>query len=240
MPMVYQAAVTAARFNFRYLFGGIIVVGVVLYIMSLKARKQIQAEAIKENKRQTEMENASLLIIDAQNDFIEGSMACANAMDAVDGILKYMEKNPELKAFYSADCHPAEHTSFKENGGIWPTHCVEGTDGAEIFLAFNHAPTVFQRPNEDNVFYKGRDAKTEEYSAFAAVNQAGTLLHEVLRSHVILAGFASEYCIKETALTLVEAGYKVELLVDGTGYVDRDEHIETILDLENQGVNLIG
>ena len=31
---------------------------------------------------------------------------------------------------YTQDWHPADHTSFKEQGGIWPVHCVQGTEGA--------------------------------------------------------------------------------------------------------------
>ena len=35
------------------------------------------------------------------------------------------------------DWHPPDHGSFTEQGGIWPVHCVQDTDGAELHPALD-------------------------------------------------------------------------------------------------------
>ena len=77
--------------------------------------------------------DAALIVVDVQNDFCPGGALGVDEGDAVVPVL-----NQWIEAFrragrpvvYTQDWHPADHASFKEQGGIWPVHCVQGTDGA--------------------------------------------------------------------------------------------------------------
>ena len=177
-------------------------------------------------------------------DFIDGSMACENAKEAVKASSDYINANPIQKVFYVCDCHPADHCSFKENGGQWPAHCVEGTHGAEIHKAFSKIINAKNRPEAGrNVFFKGRDPKKEQYSGFEGVNAEGKSLDSVLtdmnggaKGTVTVSGIATEFCIKETCLDLLKAGYKVILLTDALGYVDKANHYKTIEELQEKGI----
>ena len=69
-------------------------------------------------------------------DFIDGSMACEGADSAIKHSLEYIDKetaatDPDdsgVRSIYPIlfvrDHHPADHCSFKEQGGPWPPHCV--------------------------------------------------------------------------------------------------------------------
>ncbi len=239
-PVLARRMYTAARVvTFKQFFLVLVIITALVYFSGVRKQRQIEEREAEKMAEREEWRHTSLVVVDAQNDFIEGSLAVQNGMEATEAIVDFMNKHPEMHVFYTADCHSPQNQSFKENGGIWPVHCVEGTEGAEIHPAFTTVENPEQRPSEKNIYHKGKDDVIEEYSGFAAQAENGDYLHEVIRSDVVLCGFASEFCVKETALTLVEAGYDVRLLADGVGYVDHDNHIETILDLEKNGITLI-
>ena len=90
------------------------------------------------------MNNSALIIVDMLYDFIDGSLACHNAENAVNATLKFIDAHTKeqggedheiLDTFpilFIRDCHPADHSSFVEFGGTWPAHCVRGTRGGEL------------------------------------------------------------------------------------------------------------
>ncbi|MFB0972384.1 MAG: isochorismatase family protein [Tissierellia bacterium] len=172
-----------------------------------------------------------LIIVDCQNDFIDGTMVCKNANVAVDNIIEILKD--DMNVYYTSDFHPNNHMSFEEFGGIWPPHCVEGTWGAEIHDKFhesNHAP------NNENTFFKGRNPKEEEYSGHKARNGNDQMLKEVVGDKIYIAGIASEYCVRETALAFLKDGKEVIVLKDLLAYVDEDDHFKNLEDLEEKGV----
>ena len=99
------------------------------------------------------------------------------------------------------DWHPADHSSFAAQGGPWPVHCVAGTQGAAV------APRP--RPDQDRrVVDKGQAVDTDGYSGFE-----GTDLEALLRergiTQVTVVGLATDYCVKNTALDALKAGFQV-------------------------------
>ena len=78
----------------------------------------------------------SLIIIDFQNDFCQpsGSLYVKGAEDAKKGIISYIQKNSEKfnQIIYTKDWHTPEDESFKKNGGTWPVHCLQNSEGAEV------------------------------------------------------------------------------------------------------------
>lgn len=85
----------------------------------------------------------ALLIIDMQKDFIPyhphnnpfgGKFGVAEGQAVVEPIAWLIEQAVTAQATIvaSRDYHPVDHVSFMEEGGPFPTHCVQGTRGAEL------------------------------------------------------------------------------------------------------------
>ena len=185
--------------------------------------------------RVTEVDMTDLVIVDAQNDFIDGTLACAHAQQAVNYLVDFMN-GAVVSARYTSDWHSPQNGSFAENGGTWPVHCVAGTSGAALSSAFDRVSDPKNRPGAENLFLKGRDDAVEEYSAFLGKNAAGKTLDDVLGHDVIVAGIALEYCVKETALDLVRSGRNVIVLREGVGYVDEGSVEKVIAELKTRGI----
>ena len=179
-----------------------------------------------------------LIIVDCQYDFIDGSLACQHSKEAVAYLVDFINSH-EVRALYTSDWHSETNGSFQIHGGIWPVHCVAGTHGAALAEEFTkEVKKEENRPCGKNRFLKGQRDDVEEYSAFRGVNEEGKALHEVVSSHVYVGGIASEYCVKETVLSLLQSGRAVTLLVSGLGYVSEEDHKKTLEELKNLGVVL--
>lgn len=192
------------------------------------------------------MNNSALVIVDMQYDFIDGSLACRNSENAVKETLKFIDRQTKgqggedheiLDTFpilFTRDHHPADHSSFKEYGGIWPSHCVAGTHGGSIHKDL--LPYV----REELTFDKGCDKTTEQYSGFDGLNNAEQSLGEILElldtTDVYVCGLATEYCVRNTCEDLMKAGFKVHLLKDCIGYVDHQGHIDALAAMASEGI----
>ena len=194
------------------------------------------------------MHNSALVVVDMLYYFIDGSLACKNADNAGRNTLAYIDTQTKgqggeaheiLDTFpilFIRDHHPADHSSFKEQGGIWPAHCVAGTRGGEIHQDL--APYA----SEELTFDKGCDRNTEQYSGFEAVNNADQPLSEVIElldtTDVYVCGIATEYCVRNTCEDLLKAGFKVHLLKDCIAYVDIDGHKKAIEEMAAKGISI--
>ena len=183
------------------------------------------------------MINDSLLVVvDMLYDFIDGSLACLGADKAVANTLQFIKstRNDDLPVFFIRDHHPADHSSFMEQGGIWPPHCVAGTRGGEI------ADELKPYADEDLTFDKGCDKAVEQYSGFEGRNSAGQSLGEVAAmlepKDVYVCGIATEYCVRNTCEDLLKAGFHVILLQDCLAYVDEAGHREAIAAMRDEGI----
>lgn len=194
------------------------------------------------------MTNSALVVVDMLYDFIDGSLACLNADEAVAQTLKFIDSQTEgrkgeeheiidtFPILFIRDHHPADHSSFKEQGGIWPSHCVAGTRGGEIHKSLQPYAA------EELTFDKGCCKAVEQYSGFEGVNNAGQSLGEILElldtTDVYVCGIATEYCVRNTCEDLLKAGFKVHLLKDCIAYVEHEGHLKALEEMAAEGVSI--
>lgn len=163
---------------------------------------------------------SALLIVDVQNDFCPGGGLPVPEGDRVVPILnRYMAlfRERKLPIFASRDWHPAITSHFRDYGGIWPVHCVQGSEGARF-----HRDLAL--PDNAIVISKGQDPARDAYSAFQATTESGVLFPELLKAMGIgkfyVGGLATDYCVKESVLDGLRHGLSVTLLQDAVRGVE--------------------
>lgn len=155
------------------------------------------------------MEGTGLIVVDVQNDFCPGGALPVAKGDEIIPKLNAVIQSFEhrgLPVFFTRDWHPKDHCSFVSQGGIWPAHCVKGSRGARFH------PDLFV-PTEAHVISKATRRNFEAYSAFQ-----GTTLERRLRDlgvrRLVVGGLATDYCVKNTVLDGLAAGFGVDLMTD--------------------------
>ncbi len=160
-------------------------------------------------------QNDALLLVDVQNDFCPGGALPVPQGDEVVAELNgWIDEADRLgiPIFASQDWHPDGHISFAEQGGPWPQHCVQGTDGA----AFRADLAL---PESVRVVHKGTDIDQDAYSAFQRTDLAAELA-DLGVSKVWVGGLALDYCVKASVLDAIDSGLEVALILEGTRAVN--------------------
>jgi nicotinamidase/pyrazinamidase len=146
----------------------------------------------------------ALLIIDFQNDFTAGGALAVPDGDAIaDRVNELIESGGFDLVVATRDWHPPDHASFAEQGGPWPPHCVQGTQGAELH------PSL-PRDRIDAVVDAGYDRDLEGYSGFEETDLAA-ILDAAGVDEVTVVGLATDYCVKHTAADALREGLRVTI-----------------------------
>lgn len=158
----------------------------------------------------------ALVIVDVQNDFCPGGALSVPDGDKVVPVLnEYIRKWQAAghPIYASRDWHPEKTTHFKEHGGPWPRHCVQGDRGAEFHPDLS-------LPDKAVVVSKGAGPTEDAYSAFHGKGPLHMPLVELLRAQgvtdVFVGGLATDYCVRSTVIDALALGFKATFLVDAS------------------------
>jgi len=157
----------------------------------------------------------ALIIVDVQRDFLPGGALAVPRGDAVIEPLNICIdafRHARLPIFYTRDWHPANHCSFKAQGGTWPPHCVAGTPGADFAPGLNP-------PGDAEVVSKATVVTRDAYSGFEGTDLAQRLRKLGIR-RVFVGGLATDYCVRATVLDALRAGFDVVALTDAMQAVE--------------------
>lgn len=157
----------------------------------------------------------ALIVVDVQKDFCPGGALAVKEGDRVIPVLnRYIELFEKAGApvYATRDWHPKNHCSFKEQGGPWPAHCIQESEGA----AFH---PDFKPPLNAVVISKAMRPETDAYSGFEGTNLELYLKRKGVR-RVLVGGLATDYCVKNTVLDACRLGFETYLLTDAIRGVD--------------------
>ncbi len=179
-------------------------------------------------------ETDALIVVDLQNDFMPwGALPVPGADLIIPVVNDYLENFKKVGApvFATRDWHPENHISFKENGGLWPRHCVQWSKGSQF-------PESLKLPKDSFIINKGDRPELEAYSAFQ-----GTVLNDLLKERgvkrVFICGVATDYCVFNTALGAINLGYFVFVLEDGVKGVSEESSRKALDKLLKRGAVLV-
>lgn len=188
---------------------------------------------------------SALLIVDVQNDFCEGgSLAVEGGADVASRISAYLRDHAQDYAVIVAtrDWHvdPGEHfAAAPDYADTWPHHCVADSAGADFHRKLNDH--VVYLDTVDFVVSKGQYAAA--YSGFEGTSDDGrsltSRLTELGITAVDVAGLATDYCDRATALDAVKLGYEVRLLTNLCAGVAPETTESALVEMAEAGVELL-
>jgi nicotinamidase/pyrazinamidase len=151
----------------------------------------------------------ALIVADVQKDFCPGgALPVPRGDEVILALNDYIKifKRANARIFATRDWHPPNHISFKAQGGPWPPHCIQNSEGAQFH------PDL-KLPSDTTIVSKAMDPLKEAYSGFEGTDLAVTLKKQGV-TRVFVGGLTTDYCVKNTVLDARKLGFEVVLLMD--------------------------
>jgi nicotinamidase-related amidase len=191
---------------------------------SLEEKTQYWLSKIKsfnQHQMQLNKEKSALLVIDMQNFFLDsasptftcGGLAILPTLKQL--IQAFREANRPV--IYTCHVHHPDHIDAGIMEWWWEGMCIEGSEESKVHEEIAPFP-------KEKVVFKHR------YSAFY-----NTDLETVLRSlgveDLVISGIMTNLCCESTARGAYYRDYRVFFLADGTGSVNEEMHLASLLNL---------
>ena len=175
----------------------------------------------------------ALLMIDVQKDFCPGG-----SLPVADGHLILPDANAwlaqarlqNISVYASRDWHPQGHVSFVEEGGNWPPHCIQDSDGARFHPQLRLPPGTV-------LVTKGVRFDQDQTSVFDQTGLAQHLKERGIR-RLIVGGLALDVCVLDSIMDAVAAGFAVVLITAATRPVDAGRISDVLARMQSAGVVL--
>jgi nicotinamidase/pyrazinamidase len=183
----------------------------------------------------------ALIIVDVQNDFCAGGSLPAAGGASVAAAISQALAEPNrwhwdhVVATQDHHIDPGDHFSDSPDYvSSWPPHCVVGTPGQDF------------HPNLDTdrieaIFAKGDH--TAAYSGFEG-HAGGVSLAAWLRMRgvdaVDIAGIATDYCVRATAIDAAREGFETTVLLAMTAGIAPATVNDALSGMRAEGVTLTG
>jgi len=178
-------------------------------------------------------EGDALMIIDPQKDFFPGGGLPVESGDIVLPVINAWIReavDAGIPVIATRDWHPAGHPSFDTEGGQWPVHCVQDSDGAMF-----HDDLLL--PADAVVCSKGTRFDRDQYSGFDETGLE-VFLQKLGVRRIFMCGLALDVCVKATAMDTRKLGFEAVLIMEGTRPVTGRGGERAIAEMKAAGVEI--
>ena len=145
-----------------------------------------------------------LVVVDMQNDFIDGSLGTPEAEAIVDRVVAKIKEYPEGCIYATRDTHQEDYLQTQEGENLPVVHCVEGTYGWEINDKVKEAlgnAVVMNKPSFGSL----------QLADMMAMEFMG---HDAAECEIELVGLCTDICVVSNALLLKASLPEVKISVD--------------------------
>ncbi|MBW2078531.1 MAG: nicotinamidase [Deltaproteobacteria bacterium] len=179
-------------------------------------------------------EGDGLLLVDVQKDFCPGGALPIEEGDEIVPVLSKWIKAAQAKGipiYASRDWHPLQHMSFQGQGGKWPPHCIQDTDGA----AFH---PELKLPDNTVKITKGVRFDQDQNSAFDQTGLAEQLTRDNVK-RLWVGGLALDVCVLATVLDARRLGFEVHVILEATRPVTSEGGEKAIQKMREAGATIV-
>ena len=170
-----------------------------------------------------------LVVIDMQNDFIDGSLGTKEAVQIVSAVKEKIRSYPAADVIATMDTHGGNYMETQEGRNLPVMHCIKETDGWQI------------RPDIAELL---KGARIYEKPTFGSTVLAADLkaLSEKEEIEIDLIGLCTDICVVSNALLLKAAMPEIKISVDAAccAGVTPEKHLaalETMRSCQIQVIN---
>lgn len=144
-----------------------------------------------------------LVVVDMQNDFIDGSLGTKEAQAIVPRVVEKMREYDPWNTYLTRDTHYENYLDTQEGRNLPVEHCIEGTHGWQLHPLIAEA---------------GAKAEIVDKPTFGSNKLAAMLMIERAKEalEIELVGLCTDICVVSNALLLKAAMPEAPISVDAS------------------------
>ena len=170
-----------------------------------------------------------LVVVDMQNDFIDGSLGTKEALSIVEAVKKKILSYPPEDVIATMDTHQEDYMDTQEGRNLPVVHCIEGSDGWKI---------------REDIKEILSDAAIYKKPTFGSTALAKDLKKRSLKENIELEviGLCTDICVVSNALLLKAFMPEVKITVDASccAGVTPEKHLAALETMRSCQINVIG
>lgn len=230
-------------------------VGLNALLMELLVRPDVKMNNGDYNGRQSEFGNEGdactgpnararfiCVVVDAQHDFIDGSLGSRNAQDVaplIVGFCKWARDNGGGMLF-TRDTHSDAYLGTHEGKLLPVKHCIAGTPGHELYDGLDAAEWELI----DKTTFMASPATVGEKLSQLVQADSDDILHGLLHRScvpVLVFGYCTSICVAANALMLRRLMPNTEIyaLSDLCSDIDKESHMAGLKVMQNNQINIV-
>lgn len=170
-----------------------------------------------------------LVIVDMQNDFIDGSLGTAEAKQIVPNVVRKINDFDGEEIFVTYDTHNKDYLSTLEGQKLPVMHCIDGTQG---HLLNEDISKALENKSYVKVF-------KETFGSFEIVKQLKSLYDEELEFEIM--GLCTDICVVSNVMIL-RAGYpNARITVDSSccAGVTPESHAAALMTMQSCQIEIV-
>ncbi len=142
-----------------------------------------------------------LIVIDMQNDFIDGALGTPEAVAIVENVKAKIKEYSPADVFATMDTHTPDYLNTQEGRNLPVEHCIKGTEGWQIrsdIAELLDGAKIYEKPTF------GSTALAKDIAKIAAKEDI----------EIELVGLCTDICVASNALLLKAHMPEVKISVD--------------------------
>lgn len=187
--------------------------------------------------------NQILVVIDYQNDFVNGALPCGSAAEKIEKkvyqkiISHTIRKNDIIFTF---DTHHKEEYKDSIEGKLFPLHCEILKKGHELYDPNNKMGTFFNRPeNLENVSIHNIYKNT--YGSYELIEKLKEIISSKEINSIEIIGIATNVCVLHNVIMIYNAFPNIPIFVreDACASWDENLHNQALEIMKSFGINIV-
>ena len=168
-----------------------------------------------------------LVVVDMQNDFIDGALAADGGTDIVDKVIKRIKESKGELVLFTRDTHSNDYLDTPEGKKLPVVHCIKDTHGwqiqKDIFSAWrNNSDTISLEDVKNNTFDK---------PVFGSVDLVSFLKSQENKiTQIELLGICTDICVISNAIMIKNTLPNTTIIVNSNccAGVTKESHIKAL------------
>ena len=144
-----------------------------------------------------------LIVVDMQNDFIDGALGTKEAVGIIDAVKAKIRAYPAADVIATMDTHGENYMETQEGKNLPVPHCIRGSDGWQI------RPDIAELLQGAGIYEKPTFGSTALAGDLKAVSEQEEIELELI-------GLCTDICVVSNALLLKASMPEVKISVDAS------------------------